>query len=268
MKTWFRIENKSEKEASVYIYDEISKWGVNAAEFVKQLNEITAKTIKLYINSPGGNVFDGVTIYNALKRHSSKIYVTIDGLAASIASVIALAGDTVDIASNGMMMVHRAWTYGYGNANDLRGMAATLDKIDSGVIVSTYQAKTGMEESDLIKLMDAETWLTAQEAKEYGFVDTIGGDADAKACFDLSKYNNVPQAALDRFAAKHEKHQATERELEHLLRDAGGLSTSHAKAMVAFAKSLRDAGDQVDHAEARKMIEYMQCQIMRSVIIR
>jgi ATP-dependent Clp endopeptidase proteolytic subunit ClpP len=243
MKTWFRIENKAEKEATVYIHDEIGYYGVKASEFVKALNEITAKTINLHINSPGGNVFDGVTIYNALRDHKATIKVKIDGLAASIASVIAMAGDTVDIAKNAMMMIHRAWTIAAGNANEMRKTAEVLEKIDKGTVIGTYADKTGLDENKLTELVDAETWLTADEAKSLGFADTIGGETDAKACWDLTGYNNVPQAVLERFSAKHEKHQATERELEHLLRDAG-VSIVASKAAISAIKrtELRDAG--------------------------
>jgi len=265
MKTWFRIENKTEKEATVYIHDEIGYYGVKASEFVKALNEITAKTINLHINSPGGNVFDGVTIYNALRDHKATVKVKIDGLAASIASVIAMAGDTVDIAKNAMMMIHRAWTIAAGNANEMRKTADVLEKIDKGTVIGTYAEKTGLAESELIDLVDAETWLTADEAKQLGFVDSIGGDTDTKACFDLSRYNNVPQAALDRWSAKHEKHHATERELEHILRDAG-VSKSAALAAVAAIKgeSLRDSAD--IEAEVAKMREYRQIEGMKAVL--
>ncbi len=265
MKTWFRIENKAEKEATVYIHDEIGYYGVKASEFVKALNEITAKTINLHINSPGGNVFDGVTIYNALRDHKATIKVKIDGLAASIASVIAMAGDTVDIAKNAMMMIHRAWTIAAGNANEMRKTAEVLEKIDKGTVIGTYADKTGLDEKKLVELVDAETWLTADEAKDLGFVDTIGGETDAKACWDLTRYNNVPQAVLERFAAKHEKHQATERELEHLLRDAG-VSKSAALAAVAAIKgeSLRDSAD-ID-ADVVKLREYRQIEGIKAVL--
>lgn len=265
MKTWFRIENKTEKQATIYIYDEIGYYGVKASEFVKALNEVTASTINLHINSPGGNVFDGVTIYNALRDHKAAVNVKIDGLAASIASVIAMAGDTVDIAKNAMMMIHRAWTIAAGNANEMRKTAEVLDKIDTGTIIGAYAEKTGLDEKKLIELVDAETWLTAEEAKQLGFVDSIGGETDAKACFDLSRYNNVPQAALNRWSAKHEKHQATERELEHLLRDAG-VSKTAALAAVAVIKGegLRDSAN--SDVVAKQIREYRQLEAMKAVL--
>ena len=265
-KSWFSIENKASDTATIRIYDEISAYGIKASEFVSELAAVTAKTINLHINSPGGNVFDGVTIYNALRDHKATVNVKIDGLAASIASVIAMAGDTVDIAKNAMMMIHRAWTYAAGNANDMRATADVLDKIDGGVIASTYLDKTGMSRSDLFVMLNAETWLTAQEAKELGFVDTIGGESDTKACFDLTRYNNVPQAALDRWSAKHEKHQSTERELEHLLRDAGVSKTAALAAVAAIkGESLRDSANDDD---VQKLREYRQYQEMKAVLTK
>lgn len=262
-KSWYRIENKADETAEIYIYDEISIWGVSAAEFVKDLNSVTAKTINLHINSPGGNVFDGVTIYNNLKSHKATINTKIDGLAASIASVIALAGDTVDIAKNAMMMIHKAWTYAAGNENDMRNTADVLAKIDTGVILSTYVDKTGMDAADLEGMMAAETWLTAQEAKDYGFADTIGGEAKAKGSFKvLAKYSKVPQEILDRFA---ESNTTTERDMEHILRDAGGLSISQAKAAVQFVKNLRDAGDN-EETEAQKFKDYMQFNLLKTAM--
>lgn len=260
-KTWFNIENKKSDEATIYIYDEISSWGITAKQFVKDLNEVTAKTINLKINSPGGNVFDGITIFNALKDHNAKVHVKIDGLAASIASVIAMAGDTVDIAKNAMMMVHKAWTIAIGNANDMEDTAKVLNKIDD-TLVTTYAGKTGLATNKINELMSDETWLNADEAKELGFVDTIGGESDAKASFDLSKYNKVPQAALDRFAAQHDKAQASERELEQILRDAG-CSKKAALAAVAAVKgeTRRDSED-----DAQKLKDYMQCEQAKGLI--
>jgi len=188
VKNWYRIENKAASEATIYVYDEISAWGVSAKQFVKDLNEITAKTIKLRINSPGGNVFDGVTIHNALKEHSASVDVIIDGLAASISSIIAMAGDTIHMADNAMFMIHNAWSIEIGNAEAMHKMGDVLTKIDE-TLVNTYAKRTGQTPLAIRSMMADETWINAEEAQQMGFADTIGDKSNAKASFDLSKYN-------------------------------------------------------------------------------
>lgn len=251
MKSWYRIDNKAADEATIYIYDEISSWGVSAKQFVKDLNEVTAKTIKLRLNSPGGNVFDGAVIHNALKEHSATVKVMVDGLAASIASVIAMAGDSIHMASNSMMMIHKAWTYAAGNADEMRKTAELLDKVDE-TIVNTYANRTAKGMDAIKKMMADETWMTADEAKSHGFADTIGDDEqdeNAKASFDIAKYNyaKVPQAILEQYGKRHNEH--SERDIEQLLRDAG-VSRAQAKAAVAVirSESLRDAEDSEETA--------------------
>lgn len=213
-KSWYRIENKADETATIYVYDEISAWGITAKDFVNDLGNIKAKTINLRINSPGGNVFDGITIHNALKQHAATVNVQVDGLAASIASIIAMAGDEIRMAQNSFMMIHNAWSYTAGNAVQMRKLADTLDKIDA-TLISTYQAKTGASESDIKKMMADETWLNADDALAKGFCDAVGDPTEAKAHFDLSKFNNVPQAvAAMNICTKPEN----ERDLEAILR--------------------------------------------------
>jgi ATP-dependent protease ClpP protease subunit len=256
-KNWYSIENKSAAEATIYIYDEISSWGISAKQFVKDLNDVTAKIINLRINSPGGNVFDGAVIHNALKEHAATINVKVDGLAASIASVIAMAGDSIHMANNAMMMIHQAWTYAAGNSTDMRKTADLLDKVDE-TIVSTYANRTAKAVSAIKQMMADETWMTAAEAKSHGFADTIGdeeaADTTAKASFDIAKFNyaKVPQAVLESWGNKHNEH--TERDIEQLLRDAG-VSRAQAKAAVAVirSESLRDA-EEIDEETAMQLL--------------
>jgi len=242
-KSWYEIKAQSEDDTTIYVYDEISSYGISANQFVKDLNEVKSGKIKLRINSPGGNVFDGVTIHNALKEHPATVNVIVDGLAASIASIIAMAGDNVHMADNAMMMIHQAWAFAMGNADDLQKTVEVLQKID-GTLVKTYADKTGATQRNIRQMMKDETWMTAQEAKDLGFADTIGDRVDAKASFDLSKYANVPQEAMAMYAAPKEP---TERDIETILRDAG-ISHKAAKAAVASIKvnhrddeSLKDA---------------------------
>lgn len=191
-KCWYRINAKSAEEAEVFIYEEIGYWGVTADAFVKDLQKIDAKTITLRLNTPGGSVFDGVAIYNALLNHPATVNSHIDGLAASMGSIIALAGDTVHMAKNASYMIHNPWSIAIGDAASMRKEADVLDKI-AGTLVSTYADKTGKDEEEIRKMMDDETWLTAEEAKEHGFVDVITGEKKQKASFDLSVFSKVPE---------------------------------------------------------------------------
>jgi len=143
----------------------------NVVDFIAALPADTAEIV-VRINSPGGDVFEGVGIYNALVNSGKRIVVKIDSLAASIASIIAMAGDEISIAGNGQMMIHRAWTFAYGNAEDFLKEAATLESID-GSIIDTYAARTGQTADDLKPMLSAETWLDAKTALEKGFVDKV-----------------------------------------------------------------------------------------------
>lgn len=234
---WYKIEARTDDEAEIIIYDVIGWPFIEADVFVRELAGIKAKSIKLRINSPGGDVFDGMAIFNALKDHPAKITTQIDGLAASMASVIALSGDEVTAHKNSMMMIHNAWVVVAGDRHLLSDVAANiLEKID-GNILDIYYGKAGSGKRDLRQMMDEETWLTATEAKEKGLIDRVlEGPTQARAQFSLSMYANVP----DGLEGRQEGRELTEREMERALRDAGG-SRSFAKAAVSRMKQpLRD----------------------------
>ena len=229
-----------ESETEILLYDEIGFFGVTAKEFALELQAITAKTIHLRINSPGGDVFDGVAIHNAVRAHPARVIVHVDGLAASIASVIALAGDEVRMATNAFFMIHNPWGFTVGDSDAHRHTAGLLDKV-ADMIVDTYRAKTDEARRQIEEWMRAETWFTAAEAETAGFVDGIDGAAPedaAAAQFDLSVFSRVP-ATLAAGA-----HKPTVRDVERLLRDAG-FSRSEAHAMASQgmrALDQRDAG--------------------------
>lgn len=234
----FKILNSDQEEATVYIYDEISWWGISAEQFVKELNEIKSKTIHLRLNSPGGSVFDGTAIYNALKQHKAKIITHIDGLAASICSIVAMAGDEIRMAENAFFMIHEPWSIVIGMAEDMRKEADLLDKVGT-TICNVYMKKTGKIEAQIREYMAAETWFTASEAKEAGFIDVIEEDKVEKAqalnLFDLSIFANVPNRLKD------QKSPPTARDLERILRD-GGCSEKMAKTILSegLSRNLRD----------------------------
>jgi ATP-dependent Clp protease, protease subunit len=197
MHQWYKIQNKTEKAAEILIYEQIGKswWddsGVSAKEFVTDLAKLNVETIDLHINSPGGSVFEGNSIYNALKAHKAKVHVKIDGIAASIASVIAMAGDTVEMPENAMMMIHDPWSFSMGNASDMRKEADALDKIKVG-LVAAYRNKSGQTDDEIGKLMTDETWMTAKEAVDLGFCDKMTEPVKAQANFNmLAQFRNVP----------------------------------------------------------------------------
>lgn len=187
--------DSSKDEATIYLYDQIgADWfgdGVTALNFVKELNGIKAKTIHLRINSPGGDVFEARAMQTALREHPANVIAHIDGMAASSASFLALGADEIEISEGGFFMIHNAWGVVMGNAGEMRGMADVLDKIDSS-IVADYAAKSKKEDEEIREMMAAETWLTASEALEHGFVDRVCEPKKAKNQWDLSIYDRVP----------------------------------------------------------------------------
>jgi len=246
MKKWFEIIDKADR-AEVWIYEEIGEdfWsggGITAKGFQKELSDIKASQIDLHINSPGGLVFDGITIFNLLKQHPANVTTYIDGLAASIASVIALAGDRVIMAENALFMIHKASGMVYGNSDDMRDFAEKLDKVNSS-IATTYISKTKKAEKEIDNLMSAETWLTADEALEMGFVDEVAGEIDMAACAKFipimakAGFKHIPKDIADK------KSVPTAREAEKALRDVG-FNQKQAKAILS--EGLKDSQRDVD----------------------
>lgn len=180
---WYRFDNAAEDPsiADIHIVDFIGDWiddywglGVTARAFIEQLAKLpeAVKTIRVHINSPGGDVFGAINIANALREQQASkgrtVETIVDGLAASAASIILMAGSTVRIADNGLVMVHNPWTIGIGNAADMRKVADELDTVRN-TIVATYKWHSSLEDDEIVALMDAETWLDADEAIAKGF---------------------------------------------------------------------------------------------------
>ena len=255
MKKWFEIINKADK-AEIWIYEQIGEdfWtggGVTAKNFQKELAGIKASQIDLHINSPGGEVFDGITIYNLIKQHPANVTAYIDGLAASIASVIALAGDTVIMAENALYMIHNPWGFAMGDATEMRKTADLLDKI-GGSLVTAYASKSGKPDDEIYALMDASTWMTAQEAKDAGFIDEISEQMDLAACakfipaMQKAKFKNIPENLSG------SKQTPTAREAEKALRDVG---FTQAQAKVVLAEGFKGFQRDVDPPEPEKAPE-------------
>ncbi len=198
---WYQIEAQTGARADLWIYEEIGTdfWGegLTAKKFVEDLAALEVDHIALHINSPGGSVFDGQAIFNAIERHPATVTTYIDGIAASIASVIALAGDTVEMAANALFMVHDPYGMAMGTSADMRQMADVLDKVGD-TIIGVYERKTGSDREYIAEAMAAETWYTAAEALAAGFADIVAAPVKAAALsrFDFKSlgYRHVPDA--------------------------------------------------------------------------
>lgn len=194
---WFAIKNEGDRP-KVYIYDEIGFWGTDASDFVKKLADITATDFELHINSPGGEVFDGLAIYNAIKQHSANVHVFVDGLAASAASFIAQAGDTVTMARNAQMMIHDGIAFAYGNEQDMLDTAALLSNISNNIAdIYAYRAgKRGFDTTleEFRALMREEVWYTGKEAVDSGLADSVLDHDEEEAPtnqWDLTFFNHA-----------------------------------------------------------------------------
>lgn len=191
-RSWYSFKASADSStAEISIYDEIGDWGVSAKDFLRDLKSLPQQAqVTLRINSPGGEIVAGHAIFNAIQRHPGGVVTVIDGMAASMASVIALAGKTVAMAKNGLFMIHNPWGFAMGDSEGLQKTADLLDKM-KGLILDVYEAKTGKARDELSRLMDEETWLTADEALEMGFIDTIGEPtvalASANGLFNLGE---------------------------------------------------------------------------------
>lgn len=225
---WYHIENAASDTADVFIYDEIGFWGITAADFVRDLRSITAKNITLRLNTPGGEVFDGIAIYTALKDHHATVEVRIDSLAASIGSVIAMAGDRVVMAKHSTMMIHEPFALAIGDAEDMRKLAETLDLFADN-IASFYAERAGGSVREWRDRMRAETWYSDQAAVDAGLADEIAEESSAKNNFDLSIFRHTPEHLQVAAAGGT---GPTKREAERALRDVG-LSSAAAKAVIA-----------------------------------
>ena len=176
---WFRIENKSAALAKVYIYDEIGYFGVTASDFVAALSEVEAPKIELHLNTPGGEVWEGLAIYNALIDHPAAVDVIVDSIAASAGSFIAMAGDTIAVQRNAEMMIHDAMGLVIGNSADMAEMVDMLDRTSDN-IAGIYAARAGGTAAGWRELMRAETWFSAQEAVDAGLADEVRGKSEGK----------------------------------------------------------------------------------------
>lgn len=213
-----RVEVVDDEEAEMYIHEQIgfdfwSEDGFTPKKLVEQLKAAGSKrTLNVSVNSPGGDVFDSFTIYNLLNRHEGKIRMTVDGLAASAASLLIQAADPGElrISEAGTVMIHSAWAGVVGNKTDMRSLADVLEKLD-GQIANIYSARSGRPATEFATLMDAETWFSGPEAVENRLADAVIPAKRVAAMLDpdgIKAFKNMPEAARVFFAQRHPLAQA------------------------------------------------------------
>ena len=190
--TWYQITNASgDTPATVYIYSEIGEWGITADAFAREFNAIESDSVDVRINSQGGSVFAGFAIHSILSNSDKSIIVYIDSLAASIASIIALAGDEIHIADKAYFMMHNPSGLVLGESKDMQKTARLLDQL-TGTLADIYASKSGKEKDEILKLMEDETWMTGQQAVDAGFADEVFQTAKIAASYDLSAFTHAP----------------------------------------------------------------------------
>lgn len=170
-KDWYKITNRADR-TEIWLYDGIGYDGITAADFNTELQNINTDRIDVHVSSSGGDVFDGIAIYNALRTHPAEVHVQVDSMAASIASVIAQAGNTRTMLSGSQMMIHEAHGLAVGNSRDMVQLAGILDK-QSDIIAGIYAERSGQSAAGFRELMTAETWFDAEETVKAGLADKV-----------------------------------------------------------------------------------------------
>ena len=198
--SWFSMRAAANDSLDIAIYDEIGFWGIYASDFKNVLDQYRGVSeINLSIHSPGGSIFEGFAIYNMLRAHPAKVHVHIDGVALSIASVVAMAGDTITMPENAYMMIHKPWNDVRGNADKLREDADLLDKFETSLLAA-YRNKTGLPDDEITAMISAETWLNGVEAVEKGFADSLAEPVLAAASFNsnlITRFTTMTESVKD-----------------------------------------------------------------------
>ncbi|AMQ58857.1 Clp protease ClpP [Klebsiella aerogenes] len=196
---WYEIRALAAGRVEIFLYDVIGGWGITAQQFVtdcKEAGVFEASAVALHIHSPGGDVMQGFAIYNTLSRLKAKVDIWVDGVAASMASmIVCLPGATVHMPENAWLMVHKPWGGIAGDSDDMRDYADWLDR-NEALMLSAYMNKTGLGQEELEAMLKAETWLNGAEAVEKGFADTLEPELQAAACVNENKlkdYQNMPE---------------------------------------------------------------------------
>jgi len=249
---WYEIKALSGDQTEVMIYDAIGFPWNDAGELVRAISGITSKEILVRISSPGGDIFDSLSIFNVLATHKSKIITRNESLAASAASILMLAGKERQAYKSSMAMIHEPWTIAIGNQHEFRDTADILGKITDNMI-DIYAGSTTIGKREWKDMMaKGETWWNAREMKDHGFITTILDGKGAKAEFDLSIFANVPDGIGDDSQGR----ELTRKETEHALRNAGA-SREYARAMAAKRADASDDQAEKDEHDAKELVEYL-----------
>lgn len=240
-----------EDERSISILDVITEdnpfgEGVSAKKVNGILRNLGPGPVTVNINSPGGSLFEGLTIYNLLKQHEGEITVNVLGIAASAASVVAMAGDNIKVAKSGFLMIHNCLNIAIGNRNDMRDLADTMETFDKAM-AGVYADKCGMAEKDVHKMMDRETWLTGQESVEQGLANSLLSSdkiEQSSATASLSTARQVEQALRSTGMSRSESKQAISK-LKSSVSDSAGSGERD-----ATEQSERDAASFIDELSA------------------
>lgn len=205
--SWYSLQAAAQRGAvDVMLYDEIGAWGISARQFARELAAAgDVSQINLHIHSPGGDVHEGNAMYNILVGHSARVVVYIDGLAASMASVIAMAGDEINMPANALMMIHKPWGGQVGDAEDMREYAELLDKVEA-TLIQAYVRKTGKSVEEIQGMLKAETWMDGNEAVAAGFADKVLEPFKAAAQLNskrMQEFTNMPPSAQTLFGPRN-----------------------------------------------------------------
>lgn len=248
----FEVKALASSQPTISIFDRIgADWegnGVTAARIAAALRQIGDKPVIAEINSPGGNYFEGVAIYNLFRRHTQAVNVQILGIAASAASIIAMAGDSIAIAHNAEIMIHQAQGVFFGNADDMEDAIATLRKLDNAM-AETYAAKTGKSIDDLIAMMKAETYIGGQEAVDAGFADEVMSREAQMPVYAKADEFPSDKAALDKLLATKGMPRAARRDLYRAI----GTGTPRAAEP---SPATHNAGDETE-ADIKRLLQAM-----------
>lgn len=252
MKNWYNA-TKTDEGLELSILDEIGIYGTSAEAFINDVKEYDdVESINLTINSPGGSVFDGLAIYNYLSSHKAKVNIEVLGIAASSASVIAMAGDTITIPEDGFLMIHSPWSGAVGDADEMRSTADVLDKIQE-TLINIYVKRTGLDKEVITDMVNKETWLTGSEALELGFATHTNEMAVAALAKGMERhFKKMPQAL------SKEKIDVSEikniRDFEKSLRQAG-VSRKDAVALASKKLDLQRDAEPDEKASESDAIE-------------
>lgn len=244
VESWYSMRAMARGSVEILLYDEIGGWGITAKQFAQDLAAFgDVSQINLRIHSPGGDVFAGMAIYNTLKAHPARVDVYIDGLAASMASVIAMAGDKVYMPTNAMMMIHKPWGAQGGDADDMRRYADLLDKVE-GTLVQAYVSKTGKSAEEIHALLKDETWMDGGEAVAAGFADQLIDPLVAAAQLKskrMQEFEHMPPAASNLMNPRNQV-QAPAPAAPAVPDTAAALTADQIRAQVIAEEGVRRAG--------------------------